>query len=302
MLSVVVTLALVAGGFAYGAWRRESRLESGEGALKQAFLVQTASGPVLMALESLEFSGEDYDETVYRATAYDARTGVRLARRKEVTWRGCVPAGEGLAWCHGENDSLEVVNVPTLDTKFDQAALTARLGHKVMNASQLDVSAAGRLRVTLDDGTKVELDATTLNTSELSKDEPRSRPGTRLFDCSIPNSEREGLCVRGQYGAEQRVDPGAGWLRMQVLAEVEGGVLIIANSSLDDSANSRRVVRLDSQFKEVGQTTIGKIHGYATYEPMWAKPGELFLISSNDLNETIGIDARDAREVFRIKH
>ncbi|MFT3712510.1 MAG: hypothetical protein QM817_33095 [Archangium sp.] len=302
IISIALTAAVFAGLWAWSTWNRANELEYGEGRLKNALVIPGAN-PVLLAVESLEFSSEDSDEIVFRLTSYDARTGKRIARKKEVPWRDCAPASEGLAWCYGDDSTLEVITVPALETKWSAAALSAKVGQKIMNVTQLDVSAKGGFRATLADGKKVELDAQTLNATPQTEAAPRkSRPSPKLFDCSIPNTEREGLCTRGQYGAEQRVDTGDGWLRMDVLADVPGGMIIAVNTSLDDAVNERLIVRLDDKLREVGATSLGKRHGYMSHDLVWVTPDELFVLVDKEFDTTIAIDATSGRPAWRVRH
>lgn len=302
IISVVLTAVVFAGLWVWSSWRRTDRLEYGEGDLKNAFVIP-GTNPVLLSIESLDFSGEDDTEIVFRVTTYDARSGKRIARKKEVSWRDCTPASEGLAWCYGDANTLEVITVPALETKWDAVSLSTKVGQKIMNVTQLDVSSVGGFRATLADGKKVELDAQTLNaTPQTEAAERKSRPSPKLYDCSIPNSEREGLCTRGQYGTEERVDTGDGWLRMDVLAQVPGGLIIAVNTSLDDAVNERLIVRLDDRLREVGVTSLGKMHGYLSHDLIWVTPDELFVLVSKEFDTTIAIDARSGREVYRVRH
>lgn len=302
VLSVLLCVVLFGSLMLFSRWRRDERLESGSGDLHHAVLVQ-AEPPTLLSIEALEFSSEDDDEIVYRVTSWDARTGKRLARLKEVAWRKCASAGAGLVWCLTDKDELEVLRVPTLTLAHGAAEVSAKVGQKVMNATQLDVSEAGRLRATLADGRKVELSADTLALSPQSPEAQRpSSPSPRVYACSIANSERLGLCERVEYGKEQRVDTGDGWLRLRVVSELPDGWILAVNTSLDDAVNERRLVRLDATFKELGSTTIGKVASWATLEPMWVTPNELFLVSSPETHSTIGVDAQTGTERFRIAH
>lgn len=300
VLAVIIMGVLIGALVLFARWRREVRLESGEGELRSSLLVE-GDGPVLLSIESLEFSSEDSDETIYRLSTWDAVTGKRLARVKEVPWRDCAAASRGLVWCVTDQREVEVLNVPSLTVKH--AKVSATLGGKIMNASNLEVSSLGKLRATLADGKKVEVDAETLSTAPQVTEPPRdSPPSPRVSDCSIPNSERRGLCERDESGQLQRVDATDGWLRLQVVSELPDGWILCVNTSLDDAANQRRVVKLDQAFKEVGSTTIGQLPGWSTIKPLWVKPNELFLVSSTEVDATIGIDAKSGHELFRIAH
>lgn len=300
-LSVVIVAVLVGTLFAFAQWRRETRLESGEGTLRDAFLVQ--SEPLTyMSVETIYFSGEDSDETVYRVTTWDAKSGKRLARVKEVEWRHCAAASKGLAWCHTNKDELEVLNVPSLTLKHAAAQVNAKVVQKIMNATQLDVTPEGRARVTLADGRKVDLDAETLSITPQSTADRPSSPGPRIEPCSIPNSERQGLCARDDFGKVKRLDEGDGWLRLAVVSEVPGGWILAANTSLDDAVNQRRVIRVDEQLKEVGATSLGKVPGWSTVSTMWVTKDELFLVPVRENGITIGISAKTGQEAFRIQH
>lgn len=303
--SVVLTALIFGVGSLWGASRRAERLDRGPGELKDVFLAQ-GKEPLWVALETLEFSSEDSDETVWRLSAYDPKSGTLVARKKEVPWSRCASAGPGRLWCVSQGAQLAVLSLPTLEEAHGVAKVSASIGQKVMNASSLDTTPGGALLAQLADGRQLQLDPETLQLSPPPPAPARARPETGPFEglttCSLPNSARMGYCRWGDRGSE-RVDQGDGFLRPERLPidPVQGRMLVLARTSLDDATAMHELLSLDERLVVQRRVTLAPAKA-GLQRAAWVPEAKVLLLAFGAPEyTTVAVDL-EAGERFRIRH
>lgn len=306
VLAVVVMALLLTLGFAWASRRRADALANGPGELQQV-VHAPGPAPLLVALETLEFSPEDGpDETVWQLTTYDAATGARLARTPGVPWTRCAAASAGLLWCATAQSELAVLTLPSLAVKHAPEAVARQVGQKLMDAAHLKVTDQGALVSLLADGRKVALDAQTLATTPASAPTSspppfRDGPFADLQDCRVDDGAKRGLC-RTDDGGERRVDRGPGWLKPTRLPidAVPGRFFLLVDSSLDEAAATRDLVALDEQLAVAVRLPLVPARSTLDLAGL-AAPGVLAL-SFRGPNVTVGVDVATGAERYRIRH
>lgn len=307
-IAAVVTGLVFGGMWLHFSKAREDRLNNGESEVKRLFTASAGGTPLWVSLETQEFSGEDYDETVWRVSVYELATGKRVARRAEVPWHECASAGDGRLWCVAPNGGVEVVTLQGLETKHSAEMIEAKVLHKMMDASALRITEEGLLRTMLADGRTIDLHPDTLEqTPAMSQLPPpaspqfeRTSPFFGLRGCPLPNSGRSGLCI----GFDDRRDTGEGWLQPEVLVvpELKDRVLVLAKTSLDAAVMAQELWVLDEKLQVVHHRVLTpkspslvKLH--------WLEETRTVVLGFGPpANETVAVDVGSGAERYRIKH
>lgn len=307
-IAAAVTGILFGGMWLHLSKARGDRLENGEAEVRSLLLASAGGTPLWVSLETLEFSGEDFDETVWRMSVYELETGKRVARRADVLWRECASAGEGRLWCVGPNGGVEVVTLHGLETKHSAEAIQNKVLHKMMDASALRTTEAGSLRTMLADGRTVVLHPDTLElTPAISEYQAppspqfeRSSPFFGLRACPLPNSGRSGLCI----GFDDRRDRGEGYLRPEVLVvpELKDRLLLLAKTSLDEAVSAQELWVLDEQLQPVNHRVLTPKSPSVVKLQWLEKTRTVVLGFGPPANETIAVDVGSGAERYRIKH
>lgn len=308
VFSVVVTGLIVGGGFTWAHYHRVDALGSGPAELNRAFLAR-ADKPFWVALETIEFSSEDSDETVWRLSAYDVNTGALVARKTEVAWVGCTPAGAGRLWCVTANDGLAVLAVPSLEELHPAAVVAQKTGQKLMDVRSLKTTESGALLTTLADGKKVELDPVSLVASPAVAEKPVRKPPEAgpfagLGTCSIANSAREGFCRWKVSGPQYRVDTGDGYLSPERLPvePVGGRMFIVAKTSLDASVAKLEFLALDEALTPQVRVPLGSASASVDRAEYVPEAMLLLLAFQAPEHTTVAIDLAKGAVRYRVHH
>lgn len=307
IFSVTVTALIFGGGYVWSQQRRTEALERGPGDLQSVVHV-AGSTPLLVSLETIELSSEDSDETVWRATAYDARTGALVARKPEIPWTQCAPAGASHLWCVTSKGELGVVSLPNLEVRHTPEMVAGKVGQKLMDANRLEVTAGGALVSLLADGRKVQLDPEMLAVSPapapLAEPHRLAPPGpfSNLEVCAIGDSARQGFCRFTAGSGRSRVDSGDGYLRPdRVPVEVPQRMLLLTHSSLDEATATRELVVLDESLSP--RLKLPLVTARASLErAALPAPDVLVLTFDSPANTTVCIDLAKGAERYRIRH
>lgn len=293
-------LALAGGLFLYILHANDQRLETAPGVLQARVMVEGPPGPLLVTIESVEYSSEDNDYSRYRGTVWDASSGARLARVRDVPWRRCVGARGARLWCLEDQGTVELVGLPALERVASFAELEGRAGQRLLGAAQLQVE-AGVLAVTLSDGKLMGLDPETRSLVPRPPAAPRGAPeGPAFSPCPIPGTQRLGLCQGGPRG--ERVDPGDGFLSPELLGRGPSGWLVLADTSLDPQVAQRELVWLDERLTQTRRLPLGPVGGWSSQARDWLDRRRFLVLTHTDPSFTVGIDLEQGRERWRVTH
>jgi hypothetical protein len=293
-------LALAGGLFFYMLRASDQRLETAPGVLQSRVMVEDPPGPFLVTIESVEYSGEDSDYSRYRGTVWDARSGARLTRVRDVPWRRCVVARGARLWCLEDQGSVELVGLPALERVASFVELEGRAGQRLLHAAQLQVE-AGVLAVTLSDGKLMGIDPDTLALVPRPPVAPRRAPEGPVFSpCRISGTQRLGICQGVPRGV--RVDPGDGFLAPELLGRGPSGWLVLADTSLDPLVAQRELVWLDERFTQTRRLALGPVDGWSSQARDWLDNRRLLVLTHTGPSFTVGIDLEQGRELWRVAH